>query len=188
MDHKAFKKMLLNILATETTDWVIALTAIGQLIVTTVGFILLYVTFALQAKVSMDQQKMLEIESRRVRREIRPSFNTELPMQKSINGSNTIRFLCESNNAYNVHVVSLSGPKISTDLNGKPYKCIAAKEAFELTYTFTDNKDPTDEERNKPDYSIRVELHYEDADGQEYKQVLSGVDGNVNAERPIVLW
>jgi len=173
-------------LLTITTDWVLAFASICQLLITGVGFWLLYTTFILQAKVSMDQQKMLEIETRRVRREIRPVFKLDgnydsLP----IPGYTTFGFYCESNDAYNLLITSHSGSSVSVREDHVQIAYLKQESLLSYSYTFRDSISKDHNLIYQPAFQINIELQFDDVDGFRYKQILSGQHCRLQPGRPM---
>jgi len=152
MGHKQFKMLL-----TLTTDWIVAIVAIGQLFITGVGFWLLYNTFVLQAKVAVDQQSILEIESRRSRREIRPVFKVTGIANDNIPGYVTFGFTCEFNDAYRFNMVNRSGKYISVRENEVNIATVNKGATLNYSYAIVspDKYTVVDLQKN-PDYKIEL--------------------------------
>lgn len=173
-------------LLTVTTDWIAALVAIGQLVVTSVGFWLLYTTFVLQAKVAADQQRMLEIETRRSRREVRPIFKVKGTRDSTrIVGYITFDFTCELNDAYHFVIINRSGKYVRVR---EPFvEVTMIPKGSSLIYSYSISNDPhylfTD--LDKPDYRIHLELGFEDVDGFRYQQFISGTHNQLDAMPPV---
>lgn len=171
---------------TITTDWIMALTAIIQLLVTGVGFWLLYTTFVLQAKVATDQQKMLEIETRRVRREVRPIFKVKGTYDIiRIPGYTTFDFVCEINDAYNLTVKNNSGKFIKAREPTTNIPSVNKGDHLIFSYAITEPPHYTYDDLNKPDYKIEIELKFQDVDGFKYMQIITGSHSDLDAYPPI---
>jgi hypothetical protein len=173
-------------LLTVTTDWLQIYIAIGQLILSVVGFLLLYSTLVVQAKVATSQQNMIEIEGRRARREIRPVFQVYQEYSCEWLDFTKFGFTCMQNDAYDLHVVSKSGQFVEAHEAKTKLPFVAAGYTLAFSYRFTQPLPYP--EKNVADFLIVVELTYTDVDGFPYKQILSGPHCDISEGRPIPTW
>ncbi|HEY8927559.1 MAG TPA: hypothetical protein VIM55_00110 [Mucilaginibacter sp.] len=170
---------------TITTDWILAFAAICQLFITGVGFWLLYTTFILQAKVARDQQKILEIETRRSRREVRPLFKVKGTYDSyRIIGFTTFDFSCELNDAYYLQVRDISGARIIAREPLTNISLINKGESLIFSYKIQDPPYYTYYDLKRSEYKIKIELTFQDVDGFSYKQIISGQHCELDAEPP----
>lgn len=173
-------------LLTVTTEWVQVWIAIAQLIVGVVGFLLLYSTLILQSKVAIDQQKMVEIEGRRARREIRPVFQVDQCYSIELVDFTKFGFICRENNAYDLHVTLKGGKNVEAYEVDTVIPFVAKDTALSFMYRF---KEPLPyPDQTNPDFIIVIELIYTDVDGFAYKQILSGWHCQISEGRPIPTW
>ena len=175
-------------LLTVTTDWLTVYTAIGQLLITCVGFWLLYTTFILQAKIAVDQQRMLEIENRRARREIRPVFKLTGEYRELGKKWYIFYFQSELNDAYDLKLSSKSGSCVNMKEPYVELKFLRKDSKLGHEYRFTDNDLLTSDIIKRPDHEIVLEITFEDVDGFPYKQVLRGPHCAMEPGRPIPVW
>jgi hypothetical protein len=172
-------------LLTIGTDEIIAIAAVCQVLITGVGFILLYTTFVLQAKVASDQQKMLEIENRRARREVRPIFKVTGTYDITrIPGWNTFDFTCDLNDAYNLQIRTNSGVQVIIREPETNIPFVKKGSSLIYSYRFRDGL-PTYVDLSLPSYHIEMTLTFEDVDGFRYKQVISGEHCQLDPQRPV---
>jgi len=172
---------------TVTTDIIQTATAVCQVLITTGGFYLLYTTFILQAKVAQDQQKMLEIENRRARREIRPVFKVDKEYSL-VDGYTFFKFYCELNDAFNLKIQSRSGLMIIVKEPSVSIPFLKMEDKLGYQYRFKELPRYPSLFEDSPDYEIVIEISFEDIDGFPYKQSLAGSHCAIEPQRPIPAW